>query len=194
MAIFYSPRFETLPTWRARSPYLYPPGTRWPSYTPKHWIPFSSPPTTRRTTVDVFDPASTRETVWTLVSVGRSVGRLVRRSVGWSFGLYVKLLLTSPAQSLMASVPSRSMTKISLLFLTGKCFQMGHLLRRGEGSVFQCRRYVCYTLVSARVYPRCHGVQVSMDSVHPLSLHHTKYWIYRDLLSVQACGSLSPHN
>jgi hypothetical protein len=26
------------PTWRARSPYLYPPGTRWPSYTPRHWV------------------------------------------------------------------------------------------------------------------------------------------------------------
>jgi hypothetical protein len=25
-------RFETPPTWRARSPYLYPPGTGWPSY------------------------------------------------------------------------------------------------------------------------------------------------------------------
>jgi hypothetical protein len=36
------------PTWRARSPYLYPPGTRWPSYTPKHWVPFSSPLMTRR--------------------------------------------------------------------------------------------------------------------------------------------------
>jgi hypothetical protein len=27
------------------SPYLYPPGTGWPSYTPRHWVPFSSPPT-----------------------------------------------------------------------------------------------------------------------------------------------------
>jgi hypothetical protein len=32
--------FETLPTWRARSPYLYPPGTRWPSYTLRHWVLF----------------------------------------------------------------------------------------------------------------------------------------------------------
>jgi hypothetical protein len=35
------------PTWRARSPYLYLPGTGWPSYAPKHWVPFSQPPTTR---------------------------------------------------------------------------------------------------------------------------------------------------
>jgi hypothetical protein len=60
--IFYCPRFETPPTWRARSPYLYPPRKGWPSYTSSHWDPFSSPPTTRRATVEVFDPASTR--VW----------------------------------------------------------------------------------------------------------------------------------
>jgi hypothetical protein len=29
------------------------------SYIPRHWVPFSSPPTTRRATVEVFDPAST---------------------------------------------------------------------------------------------------------------------------------------
>jgi hypothetical protein len=45
--------FETPPTWKARSLYIYPPGTRWPSYTPRHWVPFSSPPTTRRVTVEV---------------------------------------------------------------------------------------------------------------------------------------------
>jgi hypothetical protein len=32
MTTFYCLRFETPPTWRARSPYLYPPGTGWPSY------------------------------------------------------------------------------------------------------------------------------------------------------------------
>jgi hypothetical protein len=39
MTIFY---------WRARSLYLYCPGTGWPSYTPGHWVPFLSPLTTRR--------------------------------------------------------------------------------------------------------------------------------------------------
>jgi hypothetical protein len=48
------------PTWRARPPYLYPPLTGGPSYTPRHWVPFSSAPTTHRDTVEVFDPASTR--------------------------------------------------------------------------------------------------------------------------------------
>jgi hypothetical protein len=58
---FYCLRYESPPTWRVRSPHLYPPGTGWPSYTPRHWVPFSSPPTARRTTVEVFDPASTRD-------------------------------------------------------------------------------------------------------------------------------------
>jgi hypothetical protein len=60
MTTFYCLRFETPPTWRARSPYLYPPGTGWPRYNPRHWVPFSSPPTTRKATVEVFDPTSTR--------------------------------------------------------------------------------------------------------------------------------------
>jgi hypothetical protein len=46
------------PTCSARSSYLYPPGTRWPSYNTRHWVPFSSPLTTRRATVELFDPAS----------------------------------------------------------------------------------------------------------------------------------------
>jgi hypothetical protein len=38
---------------------LYPPGTEWPSYIPKHWVPFSSPTTTHKATVKVFEPAFT---------------------------------------------------------------------------------------------------------------------------------------
>jgi hypothetical protein len=62
MTTFYCLRIEIHPTWRARSPYLYPPGTRRPGYTPRPWVPFSSPPTIRRATVEVFDPASTWDT------------------------------------------------------------------------------------------------------------------------------------
>jgi hypothetical protein len=40
ITIFHCLRFETPATWRARSPYLYPPGTGWPSYTLRHWVPF----------------------------------------------------------------------------------------------------------------------------------------------------------
>jgi hypothetical protein len=57
---FYCLRFETPAIWRATSPYLYPPGTGRPSYTPRHLVPSSSPPTIRRAMVEVFVPASTR--------------------------------------------------------------------------------------------------------------------------------------
>jgi hypothetical protein len=40
---------------------LCPLVTGWPSYTLRHRVPFSSPSATRRTTVGVLQPASTRE-------------------------------------------------------------------------------------------------------------------------------------
>jgi hypothetical protein len=52
LMIFYCLTFETPPTWTARPPYLYPHGTGWPGYTPRHWDPFSSPPTTQRIRVN----------------------------------------------------------------------------------------------------------------------------------------------
>jgi hypothetical protein len=60
MTIFHCLRFETPPTWRSRSPYLrvYPLGTGWPGCTPRHWVLFSSPPTTLRATVKAFEPAN----------------------------------------------------------------------------------------------------------------------------------------
>jgi hypothetical protein len=48
------------PNLEGRVPSLYPPGTRRPGYTRRHWVPFSSPPVTRRATVEVFERASTR--------------------------------------------------------------------------------------------------------------------------------------
>jgi hypothetical protein len=48
------------PSLEGRSPYLYLPGTVWPGYTPGHRVPFSSPSTTRRATVEVFEPTSKR--------------------------------------------------------------------------------------------------------------------------------------
>jgi hypothetical protein len=61
MTIFYCLRFETPPTWRARSPHSYPPGSGWLGYTSKHSVSFSSPPTSHRAEVEVCEPASTRE-------------------------------------------------------------------------------------------------------------------------------------
>jgi hypothetical protein len=41
-------------------PIFISPGTGLPSCCPRHWVPFSSPPTTRRAIVEVFEPAFTR--------------------------------------------------------------------------------------------------------------------------------------
>jgi hypothetical protein len=38
VTIFYCLTFETPRTWRARSPHLYPQGTSWSSYTPRHCV------------------------------------------------------------------------------------------------------------------------------------------------------------
>jgi hypothetical protein len=38
LTVFCCLRFETPPTCKGRSPYLYPPGTGWPSYTPRHLV------------------------------------------------------------------------------------------------------------------------------------------------------------
>jgi hypothetical protein len=58
--IFDGLKFEIPPPWWARSQYLYPPGTGWPNYTPRHWVLFSSPPTTCSARVEVFETASIR--------------------------------------------------------------------------------------------------------------------------------------
>jgi hypothetical protein len=50
-----------LPQPEGQVPYLYPPGTGWPSYTPGHWVPISSPATTLRDTVEVYEPTSTQD-------------------------------------------------------------------------------------------------------------------------------------
>jgi hypothetical protein len=46
LLLYFTVSSETPSVWRARSLCLYPPGTGGPSYTPGHWVPFSSPLTT----------------------------------------------------------------------------------------------------------------------------------------------------
>jgi hypothetical protein len=46
-------------------PCIYAPTvTGWLSYTPRHWVPFSSPSTFRRAAVEVLKPASIQEAYW----------------------------------------------------------------------------------------------------------------------------------
>jgi hypothetical protein len=86
---FYGLRLETPPTWRTRPPYLYPPGTGWPGYTPRQWVLFSSPPMTRRATAEVFDPSFTR--VW--IHMSKSKSKLL---YDWRFTASQFVLASSP--------------------------------------------------------------------------------------------------
>jgi hypothetical protein len=52
------PQIQDSLTWNARYPYLYPFRNRVAQLYPRHWAPFSSPPKTRRTTVELFVPTS----------------------------------------------------------------------------------------------------------------------------------------
>jgi hypothetical protein len=49
------PHIRDSPNLEGRSLDLYSPGTGWPGYIRRHWVPFSAPPTTRKATVEVFD-------------------------------------------------------------------------------------------------------------------------------------------
>jgi hypothetical protein len=67
------PQVRNFPILNGQSPYLCPLGTWWPRYTPRHWVPFLSPPTSRRATVEVFEPVSTRGTLSLWWSSSRSL-------------------------------------------------------------------------------------------------------------------------
>jgi hypothetical protein len=124
MTIFYYLTFQTPPIWRARSPYLYPPGTGWPGYTPRHWVPFTSLPTTRRVTVEVFDTASTRVAKHerTQVKVKVSLRLTINQSVSFGvephLGLITRYLLLFESYGLvLCGVPSLTRGRVCLLYM-----------------------------------------------------------------------------
>jgi hypothetical protein len=49
-------RIRDSPNLEGQVPMFISPRTGWPGYTPRHWVPISSPPTTHRATMEVFDP------------------------------------------------------------------------------------------------------------------------------------------
>jgi hypothetical protein len=75
--------------------------------------------------------------------------------------------------SFLASFFSRSLAKDFIPSSTCMRFEMASIYD-GGGVCLLCTRSACWTVVSARLYPRCHGAQITMDSVHPSSLHYSK--------------------
>jgi hypothetical protein len=108
------------PTWRARSPYLYPPGTGWPIYTPRVWVPFLLPPTK----VEVFEPASTQ------VSVGRLLLAFASTVV--------------PGFSLL-EIHDQDFYSLLDMYM----FRNGASSSTKDGLVFLCNHYILCTVVSS---------------------------------------------
>jgi hypothetical protein len=94
----------------------------------------------------------------------------------------------SPAQSFVASVSSRSMTKILFCPKHVCVSKWGPLFDDGGASLsVQALR-----LLHRSFSTSCHGVQATTVPVHPLSLHRIKQHlckVYRDFLLMQACAA-----
>jgi hypothetical protein len=60
---YFTASFSRLPQPVGPGPLIYTPRNRVAQLYPRHWVPFSSPPTTHRATVEVFESASTRGSV-----------------------------------------------------------------------------------------------------------------------------------
>jgi hypothetical protein len=113
---FTASRYETPRKWKTSSPYLYPPETWWPGYKPRHWLPFSSPPTTRRAPVEVFDPASTRHLNSPAKSKSHCDWRPVSLTRGWVCLLYMLLALASVVFLRSESLGTRDLILLSQIW------------------------------------------------------------------------------
>jgi hypothetical protein len=82
-----------------RSLYLYPAVSGWPSYSPRNWVPSSSPHTTRRATVDVDSGLSQSQSH--IATDGRSVSQTVSLGVKPNLGLMTRYLLLFDSYSLV---------------------------------------------------------------------------------------------
>jgi hypothetical protein len=116
----------------------------------------------------------------------------------WNVGWLVKLLLAFGS----TVIPGFNLFEIHVKdfcsFLDMNMFQSWDSSLMREWAIFLCIRYVCCTIVSLRKYPRCHGVQVTMDYVYPLLLStlsniYARYaaWLTRPSI-LQLRLSLSP--
>jgi hypothetical protein len=112
VTIFYCIRFETPLTWRSRSPSLYPPGTEWTCYTPRHWVFFSSPPTTHMATVE--------EKVKVKVTLRLTVSHSLSLGVEAHIGLITRYLLLFNSYGLVLwGALSDETTGLSFVYAAG---------------------------------------------------------------------------
>jgi hypothetical protein len=108
------------PTWRIRPPYLYPPETGWPSYTPRHWVPILvasydysySPVATQRTVHPYMKQFVTCRTVDLLGFISLPLGVVTASDLptGWLHIWYCpNYLLATPCPSDIQREPKLSL-------------------------------------------------------------------------------------
>jgi hypothetical protein len=125
------------PTWRARSPYLYPAGTGWPSYTPGHWVPLTLSPTTRRAKVEVFYPSPNVEGQVPVYTFFRN--RIVQSKVKVTLLRTVSQYVLVPSPLGTKGVPSEGISirhlegyiKAKFLMLAFRGLHEKHAVQRG---------------------------------------------------------------
>jgi hypothetical protein len=79
------------------------PGREWPGYTPSHWVPFSSPSTTRRATVGIFKNSARTSQGTLLLHCSSPVNLVVKTTEKYhqnedKIGTTVSLLIISCAE------------------------------------------------------------------------------------------------
>jgi hypothetical protein len=168
MTIYYCLRFEIILTCSARSPYLYPSATGLSSYTPRQWIPFSSPPMTRRATVEVINPASTREcTNCRFLFWHRALVRTTQKTP-------LPLFLYCPVPLLQQFLNCRERILCGGKVFTEPLLRNDQLFRYSNGSSFACfASCFCMSLLCKYYLRRTRNGCSFSPKILPLSRHVT---------------------
>jgi hypothetical protein len=128
-------QIKTPLTWWARSPYLHPQGRGWPSYTPRHWVPFSSPPKLTRTAQK---HRSSFAECWLVIAETclprRCVTTAARRTTENSFQNFLCCCVLIRCRGylfVLRSLPSNGSTRYNIMWL---CMKYEKVMRRCEAS------------------------------------------------------------
>jgi hypothetical protein len=156
----------------AQVPVFNTPGTGWSSFIPRHWVVFSSPPSTRMGTVEVIEPASTQ--------------RIDSTSPVQSS----KLLLAFASTVVLGFGPRRGSLPYSCSFETLTCFKTGSLFWRDERSDYFWSLFL-YWGVTLLALTLTHSFT---PATHSVTQPNYYFWLYSpgtdrtgNIFSIIAC-------